>query len=734
MTRGSGSEVRFVRRNRVDERFAGAIAVAAALVSLLSPASPTGSAITDGIVLVVSVGCVVWASASAPWWAVAGAGGIAAAIAFTPIVAVLGFLAFLAGLHVGIFRRDDGHVRSIAGGVAVNALLWSQLDGFFGASAIIGITTCALLLIVGIRRRPSRVRRPAWQMIAGVGVLVLLAGVGVAVAATGSRSDVTAAAGTARDAVGLLNRGDYESAADMFEESATGFDRGASGLGGPIAYPGRVVPGVAQNLEAGRVLSEVAAGATADAAAALRSVDPSELTLSNGRIDPVAIAAVEAPLTDVQASLVALESGSQRVQSPWLVGPIQSQLDRLEEEIDDNEPRLQNAVDAVRFAPDLLGAGGERRYLILFTSPAEARGAAGFFGNWAELTATDGRLVVERSGRTGELNDALRENGSDCDGCPEEFLAGYGQYGFTTGPDGTVGPVAWSNITMPAHFPYAAQAIASLYPDSGGRPLDGVIAMDPYVLAQLMQYTGPIEVPELDVSVAAADAAEFLLVDQYSLADEKDVRVEALDTLGNEAIRRLLTSELPDPPELARDFGPLVEEGRLLMWTTDPAERAFLDRIGMLGALPAIDSVDGGFGVDVTNASSNKIDSFLTRDVSVEIERGADGERRLVADVTLTNNAPTTGFPDYVIGNPIDLPVGTSRLIVTFYGPPLTDGVKRDGERIDVATLSEAGWLGYRTVVELEAGGTVNYRLTFAIPPDDDDMDEPVTWTQALRK
>ena len=53
--------------------------------------------------------------------------------------------------------------------------------------------------------------------------------------------------------------------------------------------------------------------------------------------------------------------------------------------------------------------------------------------------------------------------------------------------------------------------MASLYPDSGGRVIDGVIAMDPYVVAELMRFTGPIEVPELDVTVAAEDAAEFIL-------------------------------------------------------------------------------------------------------------------------------------------------------------------------------------------------------------------------------
>ena len=728
------SEVRFVRRNRVDERFATGIGAVAALVALFSPASPTGSDIPDAIVLLLAVGGVAWASASAQWWAVSGAAGVAAAISLMPLPAVLGFLAFLAGIHVGLFRKDDSEARCVIGGVAANVFLWSELEGFLGLSALIGIPVCAALFVLGVRRRPSKVRKPTWQFLGGVGVLAVLALAGVAVSGVNARADVTDAATTARSAVRTLNAGDYEAATLQFEEAAGAFARSDGQLGGPLAAAGRLLPGVAQNLEAGRVLSEVAADATSDAAQALSQIDPEQLRLSGGRIDTDAVAALEGSLVRVQDALLALEFGADRVRSPWLVGPLQDELDELEAEVDENAPRLQNSIDAVRFAPSILGANGARRYLVLFTSPAEARNSAGFFGNWVELLADDGRLTVARFGRTGELNRAIQVNGSDCDGCAEEFLLHYGQFGFTTGENGSVGNVPWSNITIPAHFPYAASTMASIYPDSGGRPIDGVIAMDPYVLAQLMEYTGSIEVSDLDATVTAADAAEFLLVDQYAIADDKSVRVEALETLGFEAIRRILSAELPDPPALAKAFGPLVEERRLLMWVADLDERAFLDRVGMLGALPPLDPVDEGFSVAVTNGSANKIDTFLERDVTVTERVDDDGSRHLVAEVTLTNSAPTSGFPPYVIGNGIGLPNGTSRLIVTFYGPSSLESVTLDRERIQVGPFTEAGWFGYRTLLEIGPGETVRYGVEFKLSPESDEAFAPTIWEQPLSR
>ena len=218
-------------------------------------------------------------------------------------------------------------------------------------------------------------------------------------------------------------------------------------------------------------------------------------------------------------------------------------------------------------------------------------------------------------------------------------------------------------------FPYVAETAAVLYPQSDGNPLDGVAVMDPYVLQALMAYTGPIDVPELDVTVQPLEAAEFILRDQYVLGEDKEVRVEALDTLGQAVIERLLTGSLPEPAVIARDLGPLIEERRLLFWTDNADEQELLERTGLLGSIPALGD-DGGFSVSVTNTGESKIDVFLDREVDVRVETADDGTRRLIADVTLTNNAPSSGLPAYVIGNNYGLPFGTSKMFLTFYGPP----------------------------------------------------------------
>ncbi len=423
--------------------------------------------------------------------------------------------------------------------------------------------------------------------------------------------------------------------------------------------------------------------------------------------------AAEGPLGDVRDALVEVREVSDAIDNGWLVEPLRRELDQLDRRLDDNEPRLNTAIEAVRLGPHLLGADGDRRYLILFTTPAEARGLGGFAGNYAEINVLDGRIELERFGRTEQLNRRSTEATASCAECPPEYLEHWGRFGATNGPGGTVGPAVWSNLTVAAHFPHIAESAQILYPQATGSEIDGVIVLDPYAVEALMEYTGPIEVPDLGVTVRPRNAAEFILRDQYQITQDRPERVDALDTLGHGAIEALLSDELPAPAQIARDLGPLIDERRLLMWTDEADEQALLDATGLLGSIPDL-GADGGFSVSVNNVGQSKIDVFLDRSVDARLEDDIDGSSRLVVDVALTNGAPSAGLPSYVIGNGFGLPEGSSSMYVTFYGPSGLESVTRDGEVIAVSSQTEAGWSAYGVYDVLGPGETAQFHLEFA--------------------
>ncbi len=731
-------EIGFASIARVDERVAAAVGLASGAAAAAAGAAPTGGRAADILLSFLVAALVAWASASAPWWALAAASGVAASIALTPIGAGVGFAGLLLALHIGRRNDDLPAARAVAGAVAVNVLFRSELAGFVGLSAVVGIALGSALVFVGVRARPRSVRVRVRQVLGVVGAFVVMALVGAGLSGATARDDVVAGAQAARDGIAALNRGEYERAAAFFDDASTAFDSSTDRLGGPAGRPARLVPVAAQNLRAGTELASTASDALGTAAEALIEIDPSSLTVTGGSIDLESIQRVEAPLQRVEQALDDLRVSTESVRSPWLLGRLDNELDELDAELAAEAPRLRNALDAVALAPGLLGGEGERRYLVLFTSPAEARGLGGFPGNYAVVTLIDGRIEVGEFARRSDLEDVVGVQGASCVMCPDEFLRSYGQFGFSTGPDGGVAERAWSNVTMPAHFPYVAETAQILFPQSGGAAVDGVIVMDPYVVQALMAYTGPIEVPELDTTVRPEEAARFILVEQYLTAfrdgDSNQAnagRIDALDALGSEVISRLLSGALPDPPSLVDDLAPLVAERRLLFWTADSAEQDLLDRLELLGSLPPLDPTDGGFSVSVTNAGGSKIDAFLERSVDVRVE-DAGGQRMLIADVSLTNTAPASGLPDFVIGNSVGLPSGWSRLYVSLYGPGSVESMRQDGEPMSTSPGTEAGWSTYSRYVDIAPGQTTRFELRFRLPVADDADASPTLFEQPL--
>jgi hypothetical protein len=251
------------------------------------------------------------------------------------------------------------------------------------------------------------------------------------------------------------------------------------------------------------------------------------------------------------------------------------------------------------------------------------------------------------------------------------------------------------------------------------------------VLSALLRYTGPIQLATLPETLTADNATEFLLRGQYIAAnDDNDLRVDSLAEVATQTFQQLMAGALPDPISLARDMGPLVGEGRLMMWSANPDEQALMDQVGLAGAMRSTDGGDG-WGFTVTNAAGNKIDSYLERAAGFEASTDAvTNVTTATLRVELTNTAPADGLPRYIIGNRRGLPAGTSRLYVSFYSPLALTSVSVDGVPATVAIGSEHGWNVYSLYVDIPAGASRSFEVqlegTVARPGD------VVTWTQPL--
>lgn len=709
--------VRRTKRVHVDQSTVIPLALIAGIVAALASASPTGSPSIDPVIVGGAVAAFTWLSAAASWWVLIVASGTALATSMRLDLIVIAAIALGLALRIGMHQRNHSVMRAVVGALVLNVLVRSELGGFAGLSSIVGSSVAVLIYISGTRRRPSEQSVWIHGATAGFFTAALAASGLLAASALNARSNLENAIDSLRDGMNQLSAGDLDAAADILDESARQLDLARDRVNAFWTQPARVVPVVAQHRRAIDDLSSDASDLVRIIIEELDRLDLDTLRPVGGVFDLQAIDRAATSTSRLRMAVGSIEDTVADTKSMWLLHPIQREIEDLNRELTRQRNRIEDVDAAMTELPDLLGRNEVRRYFIAFTTPAEARGIGGFMGSWAELTADQGRLTLSRQGRTGDLNTTSTAERSVSE--PEDFLATWGRYGFTS-DDGAAESDVWSNVTVSAHFPSTGQVIAELYPQSGGREVDGVFALDVEALATFLEFTGPVNVEGVTQPIGPDNASQFLLFDQYRLGDG---RTEVLDAVSRAVVESLLGGALPGPRQLVETLAPAVRESRINGYAVRPDEQDLFERLGMAGALPE-PIADDAIVVAFNNASASKLELFLDTSMDYTMVVDERGALTSTLELTLTNSAPTSGWPEGVIGNYVDLPVGTNQLMVTVYSRFAPTSVTFTGDEPESDAGSEAGYIVSRWFVVLDPDSTETLTVTFAGNLDPSTFDE----------
>ena len=362
--------------------------------------------------------------------------------------------------------------------------------------------------------------------------------------------------------------------------------------------------------------------------------------------------------------MATLESASARLEasdSPWLVGEVRAGADDVADRVAEATDSIEVVAEATRLAPGLLGGDRDRRWMLAVLTPSEERGAGGLAGDYAELRTSGGDIDLVRTWPARELNAATDQT-AQLAALPDVYRQRY--EGFRVGR-------FWQNLPATPDIPTFAAAVAASFPaiPTGG-PVDGVIAIDPYGIAALLEISGPVTVPDWPVPITADNAASVLLFDHYDQLTEDQIRDFQSDVI-HAVIDALTTGTLPPISEIARALGPQIATGHLRLWSPEPDAEALFSRIGAAGTLGARPEGSDFVQLVTQNAGENKIDWYLRR--SMDYEATVDprtGAIDATATVTLTNGAPATGVASYIIGEEGGPTApGENELRVTVYSP-----------------------------------------------------------------
>jgi hypothetical protein len=444
-------------------------------------------------------------------------------------------------------------------------------------------------------------------------------------------------------------------------------------------------------------LVDVAVGLTAEARQGGGHIDLATLRRAGPALDRAAHAASDTRMRSAGLPRSTWLPAADRARTQ-----LTGQLDRL-------APAAAYVASAARVLPGMLGAQGERRYLVIFQNSAEARGTGGLPGAYAVLTATQGQLKFESFGNDTDMARARAQ---------VDFGQEYDDAYAHNDPTGV-----WVNANLSPHFPYAAQIWADAWRRQSGKSVDGVIALDPSAMAGLLSAAGPARLPD-GTTVSAGNVVDLTERSSYAaFPDTAQRKGFFLDVAGAAAAHLLpAAGDARRLPSLLAGLRTELKEGRVAVWSAHPPEQRELQLQNFAGVVP--DNAAPFAGLVVNNAAGSKLDYYLDRRLDWAPGQCGQYGRVVTATVTLTNRAPASGLPPYVTQR-VDKPPyatrpGDNRLLVSYYastGAVLTRATL-DGRTALLDTVTERGHPVFTLDMELPAQSTRTFKLHLVEPLD----------------
>ncbi|MGQ9568794.1 MAG: DUF4012 domain-containing protein [Anaerolineae bacterium] len=322
--------------------------------------------------------------------------------------------------------------------------------------------------------------------------------------------------------------------------------------------------------------------------------------------------ALERATEAAEAALAARETVAEETLSPHVRA--------LLGQADPYLPLLGEALALAETAPDLLGAEGERQYLLLAQNADELRATGGFISGVGLLTLWDGKVVGLTFTDSYAVDDLSKPHPAAPPALTRYMLG--------------AGLLLLRDVNWWPDFPTVAQAAEALYELDQGIVTDGVVAADLEALRQVLEVLGPVHLPGYGETVDAANLVSLLKAywaapkEAPALGEKpwqewwqhrKDVMGDVLGAV----FLRLSTGEV-DWPSLLRALLSALEEKHILVYLNHPQAQAAVARMGWDGALRTPEQGDFLMVVD-TNVGFNKVNPMIQEAITYTVRLDGSG-------------------------------------------------------------------------------------------------------------
>lgn len=398
------------------------------------------------------------------------------------------------------------------------------------------------------------------------------------------------------------------------------------------------LPKIGGDLQAAPHLLDTADGLTEAGALMCDSMQPILASLGTTGTDLTPEQVIDL-LTREQASLKQALAATERAQaawervdtahlSPWLAGKVSM--------LDQGLPLLRVGLQTATVAPELLGANGQRTYLIIAQNQDELRPTGGFISGAGTVTIEQAQIVEVNFLDAYHVDDYLHKPYPD----PPAPLYDY------------MGSEIWlfRDANWSPDFPTSAQQAAYFYEyGQDAPPVDGVIALNQRAVELLLSGLGKVYVPGVEEPITSANIRQFMQ-EAWNPSESDNTsewipnRKEFIGQLADAILQRIET----DPRsvswmQVAKGLYQALDERHLLIFVKDADTGKALTQVGWDGSLRQ-STGDYLMTVD-TNVGFGKVNPLISKHVDQRVTLNTDGSASSELTLTYTHQGQRENVP-----------------------------------------------------------------------------------------
>jgi len=463
-------------------------------------------------------------------------------------------------------------------------------------------------------------------------------------------------------------------------------ERADAGSAGPLWDLASSIPFVKDNTEAVQELTamtrELTGRALPPTVALLSASDFSSLAVEGGGINLEPFRQAEGALPEITSAFTDAKVVTDGIDRTNLLPIVTEPLDQVAQIVDQAAPSLTLVQ---KYLPSLLaaaGGDGPKTYLVVFQNNAEIRATGGNPAASSVMVVDNGRIELKEQSDSMAFYAAGQAGRSVLD-LPESTLALYPDTFTRYSQDYTFTP----------DFPTTARLFESLWDRTDGSQFDGVMSIDPVVLAHMLEVLGPVDLPSGE-QITAENAVKLLLSDAYQrfgdAGDNGRSSDEFFAMVSSTVFSRLAGGQW-NPIAMFDQLTRSAQEQRINLWFTDEQAQALVTEVGLDGGLRPDNATSTQLGIYLNDFSIGKLEYHLTTDISATcnaadrtVNVSMNMHNGITDDIT---NAYTLGFRNSDYG----LPKTTMMLNALFFAPPGATITAMDPGDGDIPSLSRSG-------------------------------------------